>query len=56
MMTLSSTDGYPSSLQTTNYLGVESFLTHVLDTEGLNSTDNTQFIKYKIATTQDSPK
>ena len=56
MMTLSSTDGYPSSLQTTNYLGVESFLTLVLDTEGLNSTDNTQFIKYKITTTQDSPK
>ena len=56
MMTLSSTDGYPSSLQTTNYLGVESFLTLVLDTEGLNDTDNTQLVKYKITSTQDKPK
>ena len=36
MITLASTDGAPSSLQTTNYLGVRSFLTFILDTEGLS--------------------
>ena len=49
MMTLASTDGDPSSLQTTNYLGMNSFLTLVLDTEGLNNNKSeTKFIKYKI--------
>ena len=36
MITLASTDGNPSSLQTTNFLGVRSFLTLILDT-GANS-------------------
>ena len=36
MITLASTEGNPSSLQTSNYLGVRSFLTLILDTEGIN--------------------
>ena len=56
MMTLASTEGYPSSLQTTNYLGVNSFLTLVLDTEGFNNTENTRLVKYKITTTSNELK
>ena len=36
MRILASSNGEPSSLQTTNYLGVRSFLTFILDTEGLS--------------------
>ena len=56
MITLSSTDGYPSSLQTTNYLGVESGLTLVLDNEGFNSANNNRMVKHKITIIQDNLK
>ena len=36
MITLASTEGNPASLQTTNFLGVRSFLTFILDTDGLS--------------------
>ena len=37
MITLASTEGNPSALQTTNYLGVRSFLTLILDTGGISN-------------------
>ena len=36
MITLAGTGGEPASLQTDNFLGVKSFLTFILDTEGLS--------------------
>ena len=50
MITLASTEGNPSSLQTTNYLGVRSFLTLVLDTGGINSRSNKIIIHQKNQT------
>lgn len=43
MITLASTEGNPSSLQTTNYLGVRSFLTLVLDT-GVTSNQSKKIV------------
>ena len=40
MITLASTEGNPASLQTSNFLGVRSFLTFVLDTDGLSRKNN----------------
>ena len=46
MITLAGTGGEPASLQTDNFLGVKSFLTFVLDTDGLSRKNS------KIITTQ----
>ena len=47
MITLASTEGNPSSLQTTNYLGVRSFLTLILDTGGISNRNNKIIIHQK---------
>ena len=40
MITLAGTGGEPASLQTDNFLGVKSFLTFILDTDGLSRKNN----------------